>query len=273
MTQIVNFLPNLFWFLFRKEDIEEIDKKTEIIEKEVEEIGKEVKEIDKKTEEIGNQAEQIREKAQKIVNKAKEIAKKVDEISTQTEEIVKKTREIGFIALDYGNKAEEIGKKVQEIGKKVEEISKKSIEIGTIAEEEVKKRLKIVVERKDKSSGYTIGKMSLNGIYFCDTLENTDRGLTQSMPENEINKIKIKGETAIPTGTYTVDMNTISPKYFSYEVYQFCGAKLPRLMNVPGYEGVLIHIGNYAGFETFLKSVIFANGKDKLNVKEYINVI
>ena len=96
-------------------------------------------------------------------------------------------------------------------------------------------------------SDYTIGKLYINGEYFCDTLEDTDRGLDSNMPLTEIQKIKQPGITAIPTGTYTVNMNTISPKYGNKEPYKtLCGGKVPRLMNVPGYEGILIHIGNYA---------------------------
>jgi len=107
-------------------------------------------------------------------------------------------------------------------------------------------KMKIAVRREYKLQEYTIGKMYLNEVYFCDTLEDTDRGLTQSMSVDEVLKIKVKGETAIPSGIYNVDMNTVSPKYVSYEVYKFCDAKLPRLLNVPGYEGILIHIGNTA---------------------------
>ena len=73
--------------------------------------------------------------------------------------------------------------------------------------------IKILVKRIAKKPNYTIGKLFINGVFFANTLENTDRGLTQSMSEDEIKKKKIYGQTAIPTGTYKVDMNTISPKF------------------------------------------------------------
>lgn len=91
---------------------------------------------------------------------------------------------------------------------------------------------------------YRISRLYVDGELFCDVLEDTDRGLTQDMDIEEIKKIKIKGKTAIPTGTYDITMDIVSPKFSKYKQYAFCGGKLPRLLNVPGYEGILIHIGN-----------------------------
>lgn len=104
--------------------------------------------------------------------------------------------------------------------------------------------MNITIKRIFKGDKYTIGKLYVNGIYECDTLEDTDRGLTQSMPLTEIQSKKLYGETAIPTGTYEIDMNTVSPKFKDRSWAKFCGGKLPRLIDVPGYSGVLIHVGN-----------------------------
>ena len=108
------------------------------------------------------------------------------------------------------------------------------------------RQLNIRIDRIAKKSTYTIGKLYLNGVYFCDTLEDTDRGLYQGMPLQKIKDLKIKGATAIPKGKYKVTMNVVSPKFSKRATYQFCQGKLPRLLNVDGYEGVLIHIGNTA---------------------------
>lgn len=108
------------------------------------------------------------------------------------------------------------------------------------------RQLNIRIDRIAKKSTYTIGKLYLNGVYFCDTLEDTDRGLYQGMPLQKIKDLKIKGATAIPKGKYKVTMNVVSPKFSKRATYQFCQGKLPRLINVDGYEGVLIHIGNTA---------------------------
>lgn len=104
--------------------------------------------------------------------------------------------------------------------------------------------MKITVERFAFKKSYTIGRLYVDGQRFCDTLEDYDRNLTSTMPLEEIKKIKVKDETAIPTGTYTVTLNEQSPRFKSRSQYAFCNGKLPRLKNVPGYEGVLIHIGN-----------------------------
>jgi hypothetical protein len=105
--------------------------------------------------------------------------------------------------------------------------------------------MKLLVKRITKTEQYTIGKLYIDGVYFCDTLEDTDRGLTQSMSLTEITSKKMKGETAIPAGIYKITLDVVSPKYSTRDAYKFCGGKLPRLLNVPGYEGILIHIGNY----------------------------
>jgi hypothetical protein len=104
--------------------------------------------------------------------------------------------------------------------------------------------MKLSLTRRFKGENYTIGSLHIDGVYFCDTLEDTDRGLKQSMPPDEIKRLKIAGKTAIPAGTYEITLNVVSPKYSTREQYRFCGGKVPRLIDVKGYEGVLIHIGN-----------------------------
>lgn len=92
---------------------------------------------------------------------------------------------------------------------------------------------KLLLKRIARKAGYTIGKLYIDGAYFCDTLEDTDR-LDKGMTAAQLAAKKIPGQTAIPEGTYKVIVN-VSPKFKRL---------LPRLMNVPGYEGVLIHRGN-----------------------------
>lgn len=104
--------------------------------------------------------------------------------------------------------------------------------------------MEITVKRTFKGPNYTIGQLYINNVYECDTLEDPDRGLTDSMTVQEITSKKVYGNTAIPTGTYDIDMNTISPKFKDRSWAKFCGGKLPRLVNVKGYSGVLIHVGN-----------------------------
>lgn len=103
------------------------------------------------------------------------------------------------------------------------------------------------LERTWKKKDYTIGRLFFKGQFFCNTIEDTDRGLTSDMTEEEIMAIKVPEKTAIPTGLYHIDMNTVSPKYSKKDYYKkLCDGKLPRLEDVKGFIGVLIHCGNTA---------------------------
>ena len=107
--------------------------------------------------------------------------------------------------------------------------------------------MKLTLNRRFKAPEYTIGDLYIDGQWFCNTLEDTDRDLSQDMLLTYIQNKKIKSQTAIPTGTYKVDMNTISPKYSNYSKYPYAkqfNAKMPRLLNVKGFEGILIHAGS-----------------------------
>ena len=92
---------------------------------------------------------------------------------------------------------------------------------------------------------YSIGHLyDADGHYICDTIEDTDRGLTQDMPLDDIRRIKVKSKTAIPRGTYRVTLDVVSPKFSLKPYYKkFCGGKVPRLLDVPGFDGILIHKG------------------------------
>lgn len=83
---------------------------------------------------------------------------------------------------------------------------------------------------------YTIGKLYVDGVYVCDTIEDMDRGLDDSMDEDEIKARKVYGETAIPYGTYKVSI-TYSPKYKKM---------MPLIENVKGFSGIRMHSGNTA---------------------------
>ena len=91
---------------------------------------------------------------------------------------------------------------------------------------------------------YCIGRLYVDGVYQNDVLEDTDRGLDQSMSLAEIRKRKVYKQTAIPTGAYKITMNVKSPKFSQYDFYKkLCDGYLPRLVDVKGFEGVLLHCG------------------------------
>ena len=96
--------------------------------------------------------------------------------------------------------------------------------------------MKVVVERRWPKSEYTIGRVYINDTFYCNSMEDCDRGLQQWMSVAEIENAKIYGETAIPKGKYIVTMD-YSPKYKRV---------MPHVMNVKGFTGILIHSGNTA---------------------------
>ena len=107
--------------------------------------------------------------------------------------------------------------------------------------------MKLLLKRIYTCNDYTIGHLYVNNQYICDTIEDCDRGLDSNMPLSKLQQLKIKDKTAIPTGTYNILMNIVSPKYSKKQYYlDICNGKVPRLNNVPAYDGVLIHCGNTA---------------------------
>ena len=80
----------------------------------------------------------------------------------------------------------------------------------------------ITIKRLYKTDNSTIGELLIDGVFECFTLEDKERD------------VKIKGETAIPKGTYKVIIN---------ESNRF-KRLLPLLIDVPNFEGVRIHSGN-----------------------------
>ena len=72
---------------------------------------------------------------------------------------------------------------------------------------------------------YTIGRLYVNGVYFCDTLEDRYRDLSREE--------KVYGKTAIPEGEYPVRV-TYSRKFRKM---------MPEVLNVPYFTGIRIHGG------------------------------
>lgn len=94
--------------------------------------------------------------------------------------------------------------------------------------------MKLLLRRIAKRDTYTIGRLYIDGKYFCDTLEDTDRNLTSEMDEEYIRQQKVYGKTAIPSGVYQVEI-TYSPKFKK---------NMPLVKDVKGFQGIRIHSGN-----------------------------
>lgn len=104
--------------------------------------------------------------------------------------------------------------------------------------------MEIEVKRVAKKEKYTIGRLYVDGVKVCDVIEDKDRQLTSKMPLQEIIKKKVTHQTAIPTGRYKVTLGIKSPTFSKKAYYKnFCNGYLPRLLDVPGFDGILIHRG------------------------------
>jgi len=101
--------------------------------------------------------------------------------------------------------------------------------------------MEIELKRVAKKETYTIGKLSIDGVYQCDTLEDKVRILPEVCPNTPKGidckcSGKVWGETAIPSGRYKIEI-IYSTRFKK---------KLPHLINVPHFIGILIHPGNTA---------------------------
>ena len=110
--------------------------------------------------------------------------------------------------------------------------------------------MELKLRRVAKRDKYTIGhlyrKDKENGqwVFVCDTIEDKDRGLDQSMTLANIQRLKVKHQTAIPTGRYEIVMDVVSPKFAAKPKYKsFCGGRIPRYKYVKGFSGVCMHAG------------------------------
>jgi len=83
--------------------------------------------------------------------------------------------------------------------------------------------LKII--RKEFTESSTIGDFLINDEFFCYSLEDMVRE----------NGVKIPSQTAIPEGRYKVIIDQSN---------RFKRA-MPHILNVPNFEGIRIHNGNY----------------------------
>lgn len=82
--------------------------------------------------------------------------------------------------------------------------------------------MKLILQRFAQTPEYTVGRLYINDQFYCHTMEDAVR------------EEKIPNKTAIPEGTYRVIVNR-SPRF---------KRDLPRLLDVPNFEGILIHRGN-----------------------------
>lgn len=112
--------------------------------------------------------------------------------------------------------------------------------------------MKLRLERDQCAKDYTSGRLFIDGLEFCYTLEDTDRKL-ESGGEKEY------GRTCIPRGTYQVVID------YSNRFKQL----MPRLVDVPGFTGIRIHPGNTAADTDGCILVGSARGEAKVMNSRY----
>ena len=101
--------------------------------------------------------------------------------------------------------------------------------------------MELLLERKWLKDKYTIGNLYVNGVFFCNVLEDKIVDINKN-GTFDCGEFKISGHTAIPYGEYEVTLDVVSPKFSKYSFYkEVCGGRLPRLLNVPAFDGILIH--------------------------------
>ena len=93
--------------------------------------------------------------------------------------------------------------------------------------------MKLQLKRRFFGETYTIGTLFIDGVRFCETLEDVSRDKNHN-GRFDGDEAKVKHHTAIPFGTYNVIVNR-SPRF---------GRDLPRILDVPHFDGILIHRGN-----------------------------
>lgn len=104
--------------------------------------------------------------------------------------------------------------------------------------------MRLRLNRRYCKKDYTIGELTHNGQFVCNILEPPVGDLNKNGKFDNGEK-KVKGHTAIPYGTYEITLDVFSPRFGNQPFYrELCNGKLPRLLNVPEFDGVLIHAGN-----------------------------
>lgn len=93
--------------------------------------------------------------------------------------------------------------------------------------------MELKLERRWPKAAYTVGRLYVDGEFFCNTLEDRVADVNKN-GKFDGGERKVPGETAIPYGTYKVFYGW-SPRF---------GRNLPRLLNVTAFDGILIHPGN-----------------------------
>ena len=115
--------------------------------------------------------------------------------------------------------------------------------------------MKLKLIRQFGTEGFTEGKLYIDDVFECYTVEDEDRHL-------EAGGTKVYGRTAIPKGSYEVVLS-MSNRFKKL---------LPEILNVPGFAGIRIHTGNTADKVVSTIKVLKDQDKPELKSLEFIEV-
>ena len=90
--------------------------------------------------------------------------------------------------------------------------------------------MKLTLQRRESKGGATIGKLFIDGVYACCTLEDEIR----EVKGQPVESWKVHGKTAIPAGDYLVTLED-SGRF---------GPDTLTINNVPGFKYIRMHAGN-----------------------------
>ena len=107
--------------------------------------------------------------------------------------------------------------------------------------------MEIKLIRESFGDTFTEGKLLIDDVFECYTVEDTDRKMEEDLTR------KVNGKTAIPRGRYELVLS-MSNRFKKV---------LPEILNVPGFTGIRVHSGNSSADTE--GCIILGSVNDKLN--------
>jgi hypothetical protein len=93
--------------------------------------------------------------------------------------------------------------------------------------------MKLTLKRNPGKSEWTTGRLFINDVFECFTIEDQEQD------------VKVMHETRIPAGTYEISLRTFGGHHERYKIkFKEIHMGMLWLRNVPGFQSILIHIGN-----------------------------
>lgn len=120
--------------------------------------------------------------------------------------------------------------------------------------------MKLLLQRERESNEWTQGKLFIDGVFECFTLED------QKQPK------KVMHETRIPPGIYDIKLRKVGGHHARYQKRFLDHRGMLHLQDVPGFQWILIHIGNSDDDTSgcILVGEVFVNGRLQNSTTAYL---